>query len=59
MISERFNGGQLLDHTSSAKERGIPSDHTTHLHLQGYSPDIITTYTGADLEELEVTPNNE
>jgi RHS repeat-associated protein len=59
MISERFNGGQLLDHASSAQERGIPSDHTTHLHLQGYSPNVVTTYTGTNLDEVEVTPNNE
>ena len=58
MISERFNGGQLLDHTSSAQERGISSDHTTHLHLQGYSPNITTSYMGEELDEVEVTPNN-
>jgi uncharacterized protein RhaS with RHS repeats len=41
IISERFGNNQLLPHTSSSKERGIPSDHTTHLHLQGFNPKII------------------
>jgi RHS repeat-associated protein len=41
IISEKFGNGQLLPHTSSSKDRGIPSDHTTHLHLQGFNPKII------------------
>lgn len=41
VISERFGNGQLLPHTSSSTERGISSDHTTHLHLQGFNPKII------------------
>jgi hypothetical protein len=41
MISEKFNGGKLLPHTSSGKARGIASDHTTHLHLQGFNPKLI------------------
>ena len=39
MISERYNG-KLLPHTSSAKERGIKSNHSNHLHLQGFSPKL-------------------
>ena len=41
MISERFGNGNLLPHTSSSIERKIHSDHTTHLHLQGFNPTII------------------
>jgi hypothetical protein len=41
IISEKFGNSQLLPHTSSSKARGIPSDHTTHLHLQGFKPKII------------------
>ena len=48
MISERFTMGSkrstLLPHTSSAKERGISSDHSTHLHLQGFKPNVKTDY---------------
>lgn len=39
MISERYNG-KLLPHTSSARERGITSNHKNHLHLQGFNPII-------------------
>ena len=41
MISERFGNGNLLPHTSSSIERKIHSDHTTHLHLQGFNPKLI------------------
>jgi hypothetical protein len=41
IISEKDRNGQLLPHTSSSKARGISSDHTTHLHLQGFNPKII------------------
>jgi hypothetical protein len=58
MISERFNGG-LLNHTSSSKERGIKSDHSNHLHLQGYSPNVQVDYFGGTLPEVVVKPNNE
>jgi len=40
MVSERMGNGKLLPFTSSARERGIPTDHTTHLHLQGFRPRI-------------------
>jgi len=59
MISERFNGGNLLNHTSSASERGINSDHSNHLHMQGYSPDITTTYYGGELPPTIIQPNTE
>lgn len=58
MISERFNGG-LLNHTSSAKERGIKSDHSNHEHLQGYSPNVQVNYYGGELAPVIVKPNNE
>lgn len=43
MISEKFkpagsSKSTLLPHTSSAAQRGIPTNHTNHLHLQGYNP---------------------
>lgn len=41
MISEFFNGDQILNHTSSANDRNIPSYHTTHLHMQGYRPNVV------------------
>ena len=41
IISERLGNGKLLPHTSSSIERNITSDHTTHLHLQGFKPKII------------------
>lgn len=46
MISEKFTpfgskSSTLLPNTSSAKERGIGSDHTNHLHLQGFKPNLI------------------
>jgi hypothetical protein len=41
IISEKMSNGKLLPHTSSSKDRGIPSDHTTHLHLQGFNPNLI------------------
>jgi len=47
MISERFKSGgssMLLPHTSSAHERGIKSDHSNHLHLQGFKPKINISY---------------
>jgi len=58
MISERFNGG-LLNHTSSAKERGIKSDHSNHEHLQGYSPNVQVNYYEGELAPVIVKPNNE
>jgi hypothetical protein len=51
LISERGNG-QLLNHTSSAKERGILSNHSDHLHLQGYQPNIKEVYFGGNLPEV-------
>jgi len=59
LISERFNGGNLLSHASSASERGINSDHSNHLHMQGYSPDITTTYYGGELPPTIIQPNTE
>ncbi len=41
MISEKRADGSLLPHTSSANSRGIKTDHATHLHLQGFKPNII------------------
>ena len=41
MISEKYNN-KLLPHTSSAKNRGIRSNHSNHLHLQGFKPNIKT-----------------
>ncbi|CAD0009677.1 DUF6443 domain-containing protein [Flavobacterium salmonis] len=52
MISERFNG-TLLDNTSSANDRGIGSDHTNHLHMQGYNPSL--TYLGGVLQQVLIT----
>jgi RHS repeat-associated protein len=59
MISEKFNGGTLLNHASSAKDRGIPSDHSNHLHLQGYSPNTSTVYYGGELPTVTITPNSD
>ena len=41
MISEKYNN-KLLPHTSSARDRGIGSNHSNHLHLQGFKPNIKT-----------------
>ena len=41
MISEKYNN-KLLPHTSSTKNRGIRSNHSNHLHLQGFKPNIKT-----------------
>ena len=41
MISEKYNN-KLLPHTSSARDRGIRSNHPNHLHLQGFKPNIKT-----------------
>lgn len=40
IISEKSNTGFLLPFTSSANDRGIKSDHTNHLHLQGFKPSV-------------------
>jgi RHS repeat-associated protein len=49
LISERFtNPGSdkptQLAHTTSAHDRKIKTDHTTHEHLQGYAPRVTTDY---------------
>lgn len=41
MISKKYNN-KLLPHTSSARDRGIGSNHSNHLHLQGFKPNIKT-----------------
>jgi hypothetical protein len=51
-------GRRLLNHTSSAKERGIPTNHTNHLHLQGYSPNLRTIYYGGELKTVTVKARN-
>jgi len=33
---------KLLPHTSSARDTGIRSNHSNHLHLQGFKPNIKT-----------------
>jgi RHS repeat-associated protein len=60
MISENYTpyggGGKiLLNHTSSAKARSIPTDHTNHLHLQGYAPNKRVTYMGYTLPPVTIT----
>lgn len=45
MLSEKFSvpGSAkpvLFKNTSSASARGVKTDHTTHLHLQGYNPNL-------------------
>jgi len=40
IISEKSDTGFLLPFTSSANDRGIKSDHTNHLHLQGFKPSV-------------------
>ena len=47
MISEKFKSGNsymLFPHTSSANEIGIKSNHSNHLHLQGFKPKINVSY---------------
>lgn len=41
MISEKYNN-KLLPHTSSARDRRIGSNHSNHLHLQGFKLNIKT-----------------
>ena len=53
MISERV-GGYLLPNTSAASERGIRTNHTNHLHIQGYRPSIVETYMGGNLTDIIV-----
>ena len=53
MISERV-GGYLLQNTSAASERGIRTNHTNHLHIQGYRPSILETYIGGNLPDIIV-----
>jgi hypothetical protein len=53
MISERV-GGYLLPHTSAASERGIRTNHSNHLHIQGYHPSILETYMGINFTDIIV-----
>ncbi|MBQ4395211.1 MAG: hypothetical protein II825_07960 [Paludibacteraceae bacterium] len=53
MISERV-GGYLLPYTSAASERGVTTNHTNHLHIQHYNPNIMETYMGGILNEILV-----
>ena len=53
MISEKA-GGYLLPRTSAASERGISTDHSNHLHIQGYHPNILETYMGINLNDIFV-----
>lgn len=55
MISERYDNGKLLNHVASAEERNIKTNHTTHLHLQGYRPNVKETYEGGEIEEVIIT----
>jgi len=41
IISEKSNKGFLVPFTSSAKDRGIKTDHTNHFHLQGFRPSVV------------------
>ena len=43
MISE-FSNTYLLPFTSAASTRGITTNHSNHLHLQRYNPQILETY---------------
>ncbi|GGH33021.1 hypothetical protein GCM10011418_46940 [Sphingobacterium alkalisoli] len=61
LVSERFtpygtNQRVLLNKSTAGKERGISSSHYDHLHLQGYSTKINTTYHGGTLESVTVSP---
>jgi hypothetical protein len=42
LISENDNNGHRAEYAASANERGIPTDHSNHLHLQGYNPPLVT-----------------
>ncbi len=53
MISERVDG-YLLPYTSAASERHISSDHSNHLHIQRYNPNILETYMGINFTDIMV-----
>ena len=53
MISERVDG-YLLPYTSAASERHISSDHSNHLHIQRYNPNILETYMGINFTDIIV-----